>query len=316
MQTDDLAPLIERHVPDENYDTQALEEVFERYSPEKFNLNDRGYLARVHPLELWLIEYLLQHPDASIDQVLSASADARQEVYQWLMKTSRKHAQDKRILDLLEIEAFQQLHQQWRRLGYPFASLTPSLATAIGSSGDRPAALAELMGVIVNGGIRYPAYLIEGLHFASATPYETRLGVLPPAGQQVIDPAIATVVRSALIDVAENGTARALQGYLQRPDGSRHSVGGKTGTGDHRFEVYSSPGKLLSSRVVNRVATFVFMIDDRFYGTITAFVPGAQAAQYEFTSGLPVRLLGALIPTLAPLLDSDPGPLPEALAGS
>jgi hypothetical protein len=93
-------------------------------------------------------------------------------------------------------------------------------------------------------------------------------------------------------------------------------VGGKTGTGDHRFEVYSSPGKLLSSRVVNRVATFVFMIDDRFYGTITAFVPGAQAAQYEFTSGLPVRLLGALIPTLAPLLDSDPGPLPEALAGS
>ena len=102
------------------------------------------------------------------------------------------------------------------------------------------------------------------------------------------------VARAALIDVAENGTARALLGYVKRPDGTRHLVGGKTGTGDHRFEVYASPGRLISSRVVNRVATFVFMIDDRFYGTITAFVPGAQAAQYEFTSGLPVRLLGAL----------------------
>jgi hypothetical protein len=57
--------------------------------------------------------------------------------------------------------------------------------------------------------------------------------------------------------------------------------------------------------VVNRVATFVFLIDDRFFGTITAFVPGAAAgAQYEFTSGLPVRVLGALMPTLAPLLDA------------
>ncbi len=304
MQVEDLAPWMARHVPDKNYTPEGLEEVFALYPPEKFNLNDRGYLARVHPLELWLIDYLLRHPDASIDEVLGASADARQEVYQWLMKTRRKHAQDKRILDLLEIEAFQQLHQQWRRLGYPFASLTPSLATAIGSSGDRPAALAELMGIIVNGGLRYPAHLVEQLHFASATPYETLFGALPAQGQQVLDPAIAAVVRSALIDVAENGTARALQGYLQRPDGSRHTVGGKTGTGDHRFEVYASPGKLISSRVVNRVATFVFMIDDRFYGTITAFVPGAQAAQYEFTSGLPVRLLGALMPTLAPLLDS------------
>ena len=316
MQVEDLAPWMEQHVPDESYTPKALEDVYERYDPEKFNLNDRGYLARVHPLELWLIDYLLQHPDASIDEVLGASADARQEVYQWLMKTSRKHAQDKRILDLLEIEAFQQLHQQWRRLGYPFASLTPSLATAIGSSGDRPAALAELMGIIVNDGVRYPAQLIEGLHFASATPYETQFGALPSEGQQVIDPAIAEAVRSALIDVAENGTARALQAYLQRPDGSRHTVGGKTGTGDHRFEVYASPGRLISSRVVNRVATFVFMIDKRFYGTITAFVPGAQAAQYEFTSGLPVRLLGALIPTLAPLLDSDPDPDPEALSGT
>ena len=306
MQAADLGPWMARYVPDETYTATALEQLFNRYPPEKFNLNDRGYLARVHPLELWLIDYLLQHPGAPIDEVLAASAEARQEVYRWLMKTGRRHAQDRRILDLLEIEAFQQLHQQWQRLGYPFASLTPSLATAIGSSGDRPAALAELMGIIVNGGIRYPARLVENLHFASQTPYETLFIALPTAGRRVMDPAIAAVVRTALIDVTLNGTARALQGFVQRADGSRHLVGGKTGTGDHRFEVYASPGRLISSRVVNRVATFVFMIDDRFYGTITAYVPGAQAAQYEFTSGLPVRLLGALMPTLAPLLDRVP----------
>ncbi len=306
MRAQDLAPWMVRYVPDQSYTPAALEEVFNRYPPDKFNLNDRGYLARVHPLELWLINYLVTHPDASINEVLEASADARQEVYRWLMKTSRRHAQDKRILDLLEIEAFQELHEQWQRLGYPFASLTPSLATAIGSSGDRPAALAELMGIIVNGGVRYPARLIEELHFAADTPYETQFSALPAAGQRVLDPEIAAVARAALIDVAENGTARALQGFVKRPDGSRHLVGGKTGTGDHRFEVYASPGHLISSRVVNRVATFVFMIDDRFYGTITAFVPGEQAAQYEFTSGLPVRLLGALMPTLAPLLDGAP----------
>ena len=83
----------------------------------------------------------------------------------------RRRAQARRILDLLEIEAFQELHRQWQRLGYPVASLTPSLATAIGSSGDRPAALAELMGTIVQGGVRYPSRLVTGLHFAAGTPY-------------------------------------------------------------------------------------------------------------------------------------------------
>lgn len=306
MQAQDMAPWMARYVPQESYTPAALEEVFNRYPPEKFNLNDRGYLARVHPLELWLIEYLQRHPEASMSEALAASAEARQEVYRWLMKTSRRHAQDKRILDLLEIEAFQQLHEQWRRLGYPFASLTPSLATAIGSAGDRPAALAELMGIVINGGVRYPSFLIDGLHFAAGTPYEAQFSAVPVAGQRVLVPEVAAEARRALIDVAENGTARALQDFVTRPDGTRRLVGGKTGTGDHRFEVYASPGRLISSRVVNRVATFVFMIDDRFYGTITAFVPGEQAAQYEFTSGLPVRLLGALMPTLAPLLDSAP----------
>jgi Penicillin binding protein transpeptidase domain len=236
---------------------------------------------------------------------MAAGADVRQDVYGWLMKTSRRRAQDRRILDLLEIEAFQELHVQWQRLGYPFAALTPSLATAIGSSGDRPQALAELMGIIVNGGIRQRTQLLEGLHFAADTPYEVQYRRKPDAGERVLNAEVVRVARSALIDVAENGTARSLQSYLKRADGSRHLVGGKTGTGDHRFEVIGSGGHVIESRVVNRVATFMFLLDDRYYGTITAFVAGADAAHYKFTSGLPVRLLGSLMPTLTPLLDRD-----------
>ena len=316
MQAQDLAPWLARYVPDEQFTAEGREALFQRYAPEKFNLNDRGYLARVHPLELWLIDYLQQHPDATRDEVLAAGTEVRQEVYGWLMKSSRRRAQDRRILDLLEIEALQQLHRQWQRLGYPFASLTPSLATAIGSSGDRPAALAELMGTIVQGGVRYPSRLVTGLHFAAGTPYEVEYAAQPAEGKRVMHPEVAQTARVALLDVVQQGTARALLPQLARPDGSSHLVGGKTGTGDHRFEVYASPGRLLESRVVNRVATFVFMIDDRFFGTITAFVPGAQAAQYEFTSGLPVRLLGALMPTLAPLLDGTPSMLALAANAS
>ena len=68
------------------------------------------------------------------------------------------------------MEAFTEIHKHWKRLGYPFGALVPSYATAIGVSGDRPAALAELMGIIVNGGVRLPTSRIEELHFAAGTP--------------------------------------------------------------------------------------------------------------------------------------------------
>ena len=79
-------------------------------------------------------------------------------------------------------------------------------------------------------------------------------------------------------------------------------VGGKTGTGDHRYEVYGSGGQLIKSTVMNRSATFVFYIGDRYYGTLIAFVPGLEAEKYHFTSGLPVQILKTLAPDLAPYL--------------
>ena len=55
-------------------------------------------------------------------------------------------------------------------------------------------------------------------------------------------------------------------------------------------------------QVMNRAATFAFYIGERFYGVVTAFVPGAKAANYDFTSSLPVKILKELQPALQPLI--------------
>jgi membrane peptidoglycan carboxypeptidase len=302
---DDLRALLKARVPDVSFSDDEVATLHAKYGPDRFSLMDRGYVARVHPLELWLLDHLRTHPGASLADVLAASAAERQEVYGWLFKTSRKNAQDKRIANLLELGAFLEIQRGWERLGYPFASLTPSLASAIGASGDRPAALAELMGIIVNDGVRYPTVMVEQIHFAAATPYETRMSHPGAAGQQVLAREIAAVVRGALTDVVSHGTARSL-GELLKREGGRHVVGGKTGTGDHRFETYAPGRRLIESRVVNRAATFVFEVDDRFFGTITAYVPGREAARYQFTSALPVKLFGHLLPAMTPVLDAPP----------
>jgi membrane peptidoglycan carboxypeptidase len=305
---DTLKRILAERMPEERYFRHPAEALYRKYTPAHFSLVDRGFLARVHPLELWLVEYLRRHPDAGLSEVLDASTAERQAVYSWLFKTRRRHAQDKRIRNLLELEAFLEIQRGWQRLGYPFASMTPSLAAAIGSSGDRPAALAKLMGIIVNDGRSYPTVLIDRLDFAANTPYEASLARSEGAGKRVMAPAVAAVVRRSLVEVVEQGTARGLMAALSREGVTRHVIGGKTGTGDHRYEIFAPGGRLIESRVVERAATFVFLIDDRFFGTMTAYVAGPKAARYEFTSALPVRLLGILLPVLSPLIDAGPEP--------
>ncbi|MDO8456460.1 MAG: transglycosylase domain-containing protein [Burkholderiaceae bacterium] len=281
-----------------------LAKLYEQYAPAHMSLADRGYLAGVHPLELWLVGYLRDHPGASQTQVMQASSDQRQAVYSWLFSTHRKQAQDKRILGLLEGEGFLEIHRQWAHVGYPFDSLVPSYATALGASADRPAALAELMGILVNNGLRKPTTRIQSLHFAAATPYETLLQHKPGKAERVLAPEVAQAVLAAIRRVVEDGTAKRVKQAFVRSDGSIIAVGGKTGTGDQRFDTYGAGGGLIASRVVNRSATFVFNIDERFFGTIIAYVPGAQAAAYDFTSGLPVQLLKVLAPKLMPLINA------------
>ena len=267
------------------------------------SLADRGYVARVHPLELWLVGYLRRHPGATLTEVLDASASERQEVYAWLFKTRHKSAQDKRLRELVELDAFAEVHRSWQRLGYPFESLTPSYASAIGASGDRPAALAELMGIIASDGVRRPVQRVDALHFARDTPYETRLEPRDAGAEQVLPPEVAATVRRALVQVVQDGTARRLKGALVDANGRAIEVGGKTGTGDHRYGHNGRGGRAGAERKISRSATFVFTIGDRYFGTIMAYVNEPYAARYRFTSALPTQLLKSLGPQLLPVLE-------------
>ncbi|MBZ5611726.1 MAG: transglycosylase domain-containing protein [Acidobacteriia bacterium] len=302
---DQFTAFLKAHLPAGALAAQDPAKLYEKYGPDKFNLNDRGYLAHVHPLELWLLSYREQHPAAGWKELAAGSAQARQDVYSWLFKSSRKKAQDTRIWTLLEQDAFAQIHAAWKRQGYPFDSLVPSYATAIGVSGDTPAALAELTGILVNGGVRQPTIKIDRLHFGQGTPTETILARNVSAGERVLAPEIAKLVRAELLGVVANGTGRRAHGGITLPDGEVIPVGGKTGTGDNRMQSFSVRGQLIGSQVVNRTATFVFTIGDRFYGTILAFVPGPQAASYKFTSALAVEIFKDLTPQLEPLIAPD-----------
>jgi membrane peptidoglycan carboxypeptidase len=289
-------------------DEERIARMYEQYAPANMSLADRGYIASIHPLELWLVGYLRSHPKAGWDEVTGASVKERQEVYSWLFKTHRKHAQDKRIGGLLEVEAFLKIHAQWKKMGYPFDSLVPSYATTLGASADRPAALAELMGIIVNGGVRKPVQRLDSLHFAEGTPYETLVKrAKGGAPEQVLSPQVARAVADAIRGVVSDGTAKRAKTAFVKSDGSIIAVGGKTGTGDQRFDVYAKGGRLIESRFVNRSATFVFNIGERFFGTIIAYVHGPESENYDFTSALPVQLLVTLAPSLMPMIEPPPG---------
>jgi len=309
------ASALHAHVPaSAGLAPQVLESLYKTHAPDAYNLADRGYVTQIHPLELWVVKTLRAAPGTDLKGLYEQGADARREVYNWLFKTSRKNAQDIRIQSLLEVEAFDGLLRDWKRLGYPFDNITPSYATAIGASGDRPAALAELMGILVNDGMRAPMVSLTGLHFAANTPYDTRLSLKPAKGERLLPVEVAQTVRRALANVVQGGTAGRLAGALKDPAGQPITMGGKTGTGDHRFETYGKGGQLISSRVVSRSATFVFYMGDRYFGTLTAVVEGEQAGQFGFTSSLTAQMLKTLLPQLQPNLYGQPSALPKAPA--
>jgi membrane peptidoglycan carboxypeptidase len=297
--------VLRQNLPDAQFSDAAIADIYRRADPTPHDLADLGYLASVHPLELWAARFFIENPGAGGADAIRGSEEARQEVYRWLFRTSRVGAQDQRIRSLLEVEAFTEIHRGWQRLGYPFGNIVPSLGTSIGSSGDRPAALNELVGIILNGGVRLPTFRVEELHFAQGTPWETRLLRQGAEGTRVMDPAVARILREAMVDVVEEGTARRMRGVLRDTDGTPLVVGGKTGTGDNRFRVYAPGGRLLESRSVNRTSTFVFFIGDRYYGVISAYVPGDQADAYRFTSALPTQILRELGSTVEALMAED-----------
>ncbi len=285
------------------------ERLFQSYDPARLNLRDYGYLIGRHPLEVWAAGALRENPDLSWNALLAQSGDARTVVSDWLLKTKNRRAQDTRLRARIERDAFERMTPHWQQLGFAFDTLVPSLATAIGNSSDRPIALAELMGVILNDGVRLPALRVTRLHAAAATPYETLLTPRRDAGVRVLPPPVARALRALLAQVVEKGTARRLAGAFAREDGTPVTAGGKTGSGDNRYETYSRGGGVISSRVVNRTATFVFYVGDRYFGVVTAHVDGEAARNYRFTSALPVTVLKLLAPSINRRLEnSQKGP--------
>jgi membrane peptidoglycan carboxypeptidase len=270
------------------------------YGSPRLNLADYGYLLGIHPLKVWCAGELAGDPSMDWDQLWDESSEARQISATWLFKTRNRSAQNLRLRIRIEQDAFSRMTPQWKRFGFPFDRLVPSFATAIGSSGDRPEALAQLMGILLNDGVLKPTIRMSRLRFASNTPYETMMDPTPSKGTRVMPKEVARAILPVLAQVVQTGTAIRLAG-VYKVGGKPLVVGGKTGSGDNRFDSFGRGGGLISSRPVDRTAVFVFYIEDRFFGVITVFVPGKEAGEYGFTSSLPVAILKLLAPDIEKL---------------
>ena len=267
------------------------------YGNPSLNLADYGYLAGRRPLDLWYAGETLREPGLTWPDIVERSVAARRVSSSWLFKKRNRRAQERRLRIRIERDAFARMTPYWQRLGFPFSSLVPSYATALGGSGDRPTALATLLGIIVNDGLLMPSLTLQELRFAPGTPYETALRPVAK-GERVMDASIARALRTALTAVVSEGTASSLAGAFVRADGSAALVGGKTGTGDNRRNSYDRWGQLRASHAINRTAAFLFFIEDRYFGVLTALVPGKDAERYHYTSRLPVRVLRLLAPAI------------------
>ena len=279
---------------------KKLLSMYNKYAPGNFNFQDMGYLAKEHPLELWLLWYLQQEGKKSFSDAMAQSRQIRHNTYRWLMQTKDKRARKDRVKIVLEQDAFSDIHRRWKSMGYPFDHLVPSLGTALGSSGDRPAALAELMGIIINDGKRIPTQRFTRVEFAKDTPYETIVEPSVFIPLQVLYPEVARVLKEALEKVVSEGTAKRLHNSFQQENGEFITIGGKTGTGDNRIVTATASGIRTSSKALNRTATFVFYIGDNHFGTLTAFVTGRSANAFRFTSALALQVLKGMVPILQP----------------
>lgn len=277
---------------------KAIKELHKNFQAGIFDINDIGYLAKLHPILLYITKAMINNKDITLTELIKESYDVRIESYEWLFKTRHINEQYKRVDIVLESQAFQMILQQWLDLGYPFETIVPSLATALGSSGDKPIALAHLVGILLNDGKTTEDVSVEKYHFAKSTPYEAILERKPfETSKQIIRPEVAKVARKALQNVVEGGTAVRMRGVYDPM-----IVGGKTGTGDNRLELHDSAGNMTESTPVNRTSTFVFYIGERWFGSITIYVDKDEAEHSTFTSSLAVGLMNLLSQEIKPII--------------
>ena len=128
---------------------------------------------------------------------------------------------------------------------------------------------------------------------------------------------VTRLVRRAMEDVVVNGTGRRSYQSIYDPAGKPVTIAGKTGTGDHVRKTVNARGEVIKSEAVSRTATFAFLLGDRFYGVIGAYVKGTEAADFSFTSALATQVFKILAPALSPILDEPAltAPRDETLVG-
>jgi membrane peptidoglycan carboxypeptidase len=303
-----LAAWLAKH--DTQVSAEEVGKLFRAYRNPRLTAVDFAYLLSIHPMDLWCAGEYRKNPNLSWNDLLAGSRKARLEGSSWLLNARNRRAQDLRLRIKIERDAFARLTPHWQKLGFPFKAMVPSYASSIGSSGDRPVALAELVGILINDGVRSPGTALTRIHFAPGTPYETVFERNPPRGDAVLPPEVARAARKAMAGVVAQGTARRLHGTFKGRDGKLITVGGKTGSGDNRIQTFNRQGGVTSSRATNRTATFVFYIDDRYYGVVTAFVQGREAENYKFTSALPVTILKLLAPVVMEHMNEKPPAAP------
>ena len=293
-------------------DEDAFESLHRRYAGEELNLNDRAYITDIHPIELWLAQTMLKNPDADYKDLRRGVVNLAPEIYQWLEKSNNEARKNLYIFTMLEQDAFDVIHKNWAEKGFPFPRLIPSFATSIGVSGDTPAALSTLMGVILNDGKRLPNTDFTEVHLGQNTPYEHNFVYHPAPAPQVLDANIAAVVKENLQNIVENGTARRAKNAVTLSNGETWALGGKTGTGDNRIEYLDRYGNVETSKVRNRTATFVFNFGERYFGTMVAYAGEENAEGEEFTSSLPVQAFKEIMKDLTPLLEAQQTPTAPA----
>lgn len=270
--------------------TQQISRLVTSHLRGQYNMNDIGYVAKLHPILLYVAKQMLAKPDITYAQLVTESTQVRRESYSWLFKNKKKQAQWIRVYSVLEAQGFEAILDQWQRIGFPFEYIVPSLATALGSSGDKPRALAKLVGIVINGGKDFQEPIVEELHFAKDTPYEVTLTrKRPPEAEQVMTAEVAQVVKQTLKDTVEAGTAVRIRDTFKPLE-----AGGKTGTGDNQHKEVRADGSILEQTALSRTATFVFYIGQKWYGSITVYVDQDEADRSTFTSSYAVTLLKLL----------------------
>lgn len=280
-------------------------------------LQDRAYIAELHPIELWLVRELMRAPQQA-DRTLEAlqasmERDVRPEIYAWLTDSKRKRNQDNKIYTMLEQDAFRAIQREWARMGYPFEDLVPSLATALGASGDRPESLSKLMGIIMARGKKYPVSRLESIEFAVGTPYAFGVQARPDEGVPVLHEEVAEALQEVLGLVVQRGTAVRARPLTTQPLFA--DLMGKTGTGDHTLKHMSASGHVIEGKAVSRAGVFMYGFGDRFFGVLTVYVEGEKAQDYTFTSSLTSQIFTHIAPTITKMVARQDA-LPTLVASS